>query len=111
MELRNICSVRYAPQINNSGRVVIWNSLLYLVKNAQSLGGGGGGGGVGGGWMEGRGEGAGIQTWISDLDIITKSPYLGYPVWQHTFLSPSAFSRRTFVSYWRKYVHEVKYVP
>ena len=26
---------------------------------------------------------------------------------QHTFVSPSAFSRRTVVSYWRKYVHEV----
>ena len=30
-----------------------------------------------------------------------------YPVWQHTFASPSAFSRRAVVSYWRKYVHEV----
>ena len=30
-----------------------------------------------------------------------------YPVWQHTFVSLSAFSRRTVVSYWRKYVHEV----
>ena len=29
------------------------------------------------------------------------------PVWQHTFDSPSAFSRREVVSYWRKYVHEV----
>ena len=28
-------------------------------------------------------------------------------VWQHTFVSPSAFSRRPVVSYWRKYVHEV----
>ena len=27
--------------------------------------------------------------------------------WQHTFVSPSAFSRRAVVSYWRKYVHEV----
>ena len=26
---------------------------------------------------------------------------------QHTFVSPSAFSRRAVVSYWRKYVHEV----
>ena len=25
----------------------------------------------------------------------------------HTFLSPSPFSRRAVVSYWRKYVHEV----
>ena len=30
-----------------------------------------------------------------------------YPVWQHTSVSPSAFSRRAVVSYWRKYVHEV----
>ena len=29
------------------------------------------------------------------------------PVWQHTFVSPSAFSRRAVVSYWRTYVHEV----
>ena len=31
----------------------------------------------------------------------------GYPVWQHTFVSPSAFSRRTVVSYRQKYVREV----
>ena len=42
----------------------------------------------------------------------TSCPYLlhcwvRYPVWQHTFVSPSAFSRRAVVSYWRKYVHEV----
>ena len=30
-----------------------------------------------------------------------------YPVWQHTFVPPSAFSRKAVVSYWRKYVHEV----
>ena len=30
-----------------------------------------------------------------------------YPVWQHTFISPSAFSRRAVVSYWQKYVQEV----
>ena len=33
--------------------------------------------------------------------------WVRYPVWQHTFASPSAFSRRAVVSYWRKYVHEV----
>ena len=33
--------------------------------------------------------------------------WVRYPVWQHTFVSPSAFSRRAIVSYWRKYVHEV----
>ena len=30
-----------------------------------------------------------------------------HPVWAHTFVSPSADSRGTVVSYWRKYVHEV----
>ena len=33
--------------------------------------------------------------------------WVRYPVWPHTFVSPSADSRRTVVSYWRKYVHEV----
>ena len=33
--------------------------------------------------------------------------YKKYPALQHTFVSPSAFSRRAVVSYWRKYVHEV----
>ena len=28
-------------------------------------------------------------------------------IWQHTFVSPSAFSRRAVVNYWRNYVHEV----
>ena len=37
----------------------------------------------------------GVMSWVR------------YPVWQHTFVSPSAFSRRAVVSYWRKYVHEV----
>ena len=30
-----------------------------------------------------------------------------YPVWPHTFVSPSADSRGAVVSYWQKYVHEV----
>ena len=30
-----------------------------------------------------------------------------YPVWKHTFVSPSHFSGRAVVSYWRKYVHKV----
>ena len=30
-----------------------------------------------------------------------------YPVWPHTFISPSTDSRRAVVSYWQKYVHEV----
>ena len=32
--------------------------------------------------------------------------FVSGPVWQHTSVSPSAFSRRAVVSYWRKYVHE-----
>ena len=36
-----------------------------------------------------------------------ETPRVRYPVWQHTFVSPSAFSRRAVVSYWREYVHEV----
>ena len=33
--------------------------------------------------------------------------WVRYPVWPHYFVSPSADSRGTVVSYWRKYVHEV----
>ena len=44
-------------------------------------------------------------------EIVSKSSSQGsqvrYPVWQHTVVSPSAFSRRAVVSYWQKYVHEV----
>ena len=39
--------------------------------------------------------------------MVSQGSLVRYPVWQHTFVSPSAFSRRTVVSYWRKYVHEV----
>ena len=38
---------------------------------------------------------------------LTRKSGPGFPVWQHTFVSPSTFSRRAVVSYWRKYVHEV----
>ena len=42
------------------------------------------------------------------LQLCSTSVYFpGSPVWQDTFVSPSAFSRRAVVSYWRKYVHEV----
>ena len=30
-----------------------------------------------------------------------------YPVWPHTFVSPSMIQGRAVVSYWRKNVHEV----
>ena len=32
--------------------------------------------------------------------------WVRYPVWQHTFVSPSALSRKAVVSYWRKYMHK-----
>ena len=38
--------------------------------------------------------------------FVSQKSWVRYPVWQHTFVSPSAFSRRAVVSYWRKYVHE-----
>ena len=38
---------------------------------------------------------------------LSQGSWVRYPIWQHTFISPSAFSRRAVVSYWRKYVHEV----
>ena len=38
---------------------------------------------------------------------VSQGSWVQYPVWQHTFVSPSTFSRRAVVSYWRKYVHEV----
>ena len=38
--------------------------------------------------------------------LTRKSEVLG-SVWPHTFVSPSADSRRAVVSYWRKYVHKV----
>ena len=37
----------------------------------------------------------------------SQGSWVRYPVWQHTFVSPSAFSRRAVVSYWRKCVHKV----
>ena len=38
---------------------------------------------------------------------LTQRSLVRYPVWPHTFVSPSADSRGAVVSYWRKYVHEV----
>ena len=42
------------------------------------------------------------MVWVNIL-----GDWVRLPVWQHTFVSPSAFSRRAVVSYWLKYVHEV----
>ena len=41
------------------------------------------------------------------LSIFYQNFQTTYLVWPHTFVSPSADSRRSVVSYWRKYVHEV----
>ena len=38
---------------------------------------------------------------------INQRSWVRYPVWQHTFVSPSADSKGAVVSYRRKYVHEV----
>ena len=43
-----------------------------------------------------------IGTWL-----VSQRSWVRYPVWPPTFDSPSADSRGTVVSYWRKYVHEV----
>ena len=39
--------------------------------------------------------------------LVSQRSWVRYPVWPYTFVSPSADSRGTVVSYWRKYVHEV----
>ena len=36
-----------------------------------------------------------------------KTSWVKYPVWPHTFASPSADSSGAVVSDWRKYVHKV----
>ena len=50
-----------------------------------------------------RSAGQGFTHWATGAPLM----HSRYLVWQHTFVSPSAFSRRAVVSYWRKYVHEV----
>ena len=37
----------------------------------------------------------------------TRKPEVMVTVWPHTFVSPSADSRKAVVSFWGKYVHEV----
>ena len=48
-----------------------------------------------------------VSNSVSVISVVSQGSWVRYPVWQHTFVSPSAFSRRAVVSYWRKYVHEV----
>ena len=39
--------------------------------------------------------------------LLSQRSWVRYPVWPHTFLSPSADSRGAVVSYRRRYVHEI----
>ena len=38
---------------------------------------------------------------------LSQRSWVRYPVWLHTFVSPSADSKGAVVSYWGKYVHQV----
>ena len=44
---------------------------------------------------------------LIDLELPTDWSWVRYPIWQHTFVSPSAFSRKAVASFWQKNVHEV----
>ena len=44
---------------------------------------------------------------IDRPDMTCQGSWSRYPVWPHTFVSPSAYLRKAVVSYWRKYEHEV----
>ena len=50
-----------------------------------------------------------FTTAVSNYEKIPvlQGSWVRYPVWPHTFVSPSTDSRRAVVSYWRKYVHGV----
>ena len=39
--------------------------------------------------------------------LVSQRSCVRYPVWLHTFVSPSADSRGVVVTYWQKYVHKV----
>ena len=47
----------------------------------------------------------GVLAVLSAIGL--KDSLLETTIIKHTFVSPSAFSRRAVVSYWQKYVHEV----
>ena len=44
---------------------------------------------------------------VQSVEHLTPKSWVRYPVWPHTFVSPSADSRWAVASYWRKYVQEV----
>ena len=41
------------------------------------------------------------------IGFVSQRGWDPFPIWPHTFVSPTADSRGAVVSYWRKYVHEV----
>ena len=65
------------------------------------------------GWLEENNWTGSVPSWPGCVaqsvghQTRKSGSWVRYPVWQHTFVSPSAFSRGAVVSYWRKYVHEV----
>ena len=54
-----------------------------------------------------KGDARPLFSLFNGYILVSQGSWVRYPVWQHTFVSPYAFSRRAVVSYWRKYVHEV----
>ena len=56
--------------------------------------------------MAGKNQ-SGPHSAVSRAPNSCQRSWVRYPVWPHTFVSPSADLRRAVVSYWRKYVHEV----
>ena len=52
-------------------------------------------------------KGAGPRSAVCRAPESCQRSWVRYPVWPHTFISPSTDSRWAVVSYWRKYVPEV----
>ena len=48
-----------------------------------------------------------VEIVIEGILRLWSQAWVRFPVWHHTFVSLSAFSRRAVVIYCRKYVHEV----
>ena len=47
-----------------------------------------------------------VEKLLQKIEAGHIASWVQYPVWPHTFVSPSADSRRAVVSYWQKYVHK-----
>ena len=48
-----------------------------------------------------------VLSLVCCVRLMNQRSQVRCPVQPHTFVSPSADSRRAFVSYWQKYVHKV----